>query len=201
MPIKSNPRFDELRADLHEHAAELLRPWSGDCWRFQAITHPSGREILNGEGALRNGGRWNAPGTFAVVYGSTTENVALEESKAIERYYGIITRKARIFVCIGIRMSRILDLTDAMTLRRLKLVAKHLRAEDWRKINADGHESLTQCIGRAAHSAGAEGLQAPSSSVKGGINLACFPGNKAPGSSLRLHDAAGIAAMLKGRKG
>lgn len=200
MPIKPNPRFDELRADLQRHAAELLGPWAGDCWRFQAITHPSGREILNGEGALRNGGRWNAPGTFAVVYGSTIESVALEESKAVDRYYGLITRKARIFVCIGIRMSRILDLTDPLTLRRLKLVAKHLKAEDWRKINADGHESLTQCVGRAAHAAGAEGLHAPSSSIKGGINIAFFPGNKAPGSSVLLHDAAGIEAMLRGRK-
>jgi len=86
-------------------------------------------------------------------------------------------------------------------MRRLKLVAKHLRAEDWRKTNADGHESLAQCVGRAGLAAGAEGVVAPSASVRGGINLAIFPGNKATGTSVTLHDEAAIAAMLnQGRR-
>jgi RES domain-containing protein len=200
MPTKFNPRFDELLADLRHQAADLLVPWEGDCWRFQAITHPHGHEILNGKGALTHGGRWNAAHAFPAVYGSTNGIVALEESEAIARYYGITTRKARIYVCIGFELYHVLDLTQTTMLRRLKLVAKHLKAEDWRKINADGHESLTQCVGRAAHAVGAEGLLAPSASVKRGINLAYFPRNKTAGSTVRLHDAAAIAAMFKGRK-
>ena len=49
------------------------------------------QEILNGKGALQNGGRWNAPGSFSVVYGSTSGAVALDESEANDRYYGIIS--------------------------------------------------------------------------------------------------------------
>ena len=138
MTPKFNPRFDDLLTGLQDQAEELLRPWEGDCWRFQAISHPRGRDILNGKGAFGNGGRWNAPHTHPVVYGSTTGKVALEESEANERYYGMVTRKARIYVCIGFKLSRVLDLTHAPTLRRLQLVAKHLRAEDWRKIQSDG---------------------------------------------------------------
>jgi hypothetical protein len=52
MSTKSNPRFDEILADLGDQCGALLRPWEGDCWRFQAISHPRGREILNGKGAL-----------------------------------------------------------------------------------------------------------------------------------------------------
>lgn len=200
MHTKSNPRFDELLADLRAQAADLLVPWDGDCWRFQAITHPHGREILNGKGAMTHGGRWNTPRSFPVVYGSTSEAVAMEESKANDRYFGIPSRKARLFVCISLELERVLDLTDARTMKLLNLVARHLKAEDWRKINADGHESLTQCVGRAAHMVKTEGLLAPSASVKGGVNLACFLGNLSSGSSLVLHDEAGIAAMLKGRK-
>jgi RES domain-containing protein len=133
-----------------------------------------------------------------VVYGSTTGKVALEESEANDRYYGMVTRKARIYVCIGFKLSRVLDLTHAPTLRRLQLVAKHLRAEDWRKIQSDGHESFTQCIGRAAHSVGAEGLLAPSAGVRGGINLAYFPNNRMPGSTVVLHDETAIRALLTG---
>lgn len=67
MPTKFNPQFGEIAADLGDQGRELLRPWQGDCWRFQAISHPRGRDILSGKGALQNGGRWNAPGTFPVV--------------------------------------------------------------------------------------------------------------------------------------
>ncbi len=197
MRTKANPRFDELLAALLDQAEGLLQPWEGDCWRFQAITHPRGREILSGDGARLHGGRWNAPAGFPVIYGSTTGAVALAESEANDRYYGIITRKARIYVCIGLKLARVLDLTDTATLRRLKLVAKHLRAEDWKKINAEGHESLTQCIGRTALAAGAEALITSSASVRGGINLACFPGNKRTGSAVILHDEAAIVSMLK----
>jgi RES domain-containing protein len=200
MPTKFNPRFGEIAADLRDQGGELLCPWEGDCWRFQAVSHPRGRDILSGKGALQNGGRWNAPGAFPVVYGSTSGAVALEESEANGRYYGIISRNARIYVCIHLNLSRVLDLTNARTQRRLKLVAKHLVAEDWRKINADGHESLTQCVGRAAHTVGAECVLAPAASVKGGITLAYFPANRGAGSSVVLHDAAAIAVMLGGRR-
>lgn len=198
--MKSNPRYDEILADLENQSVGLLRPWEGDCWRFQAISHPQGRDILNGKGAFQNGGRWNAPGTFPVVHGSTTGAVALEESEANGRYYGIIPRNARIYVCIRMHLCRVLDLTDGKVLRPLNLVAKHLVAEDWRKINADGHESLTQCVGRAVHAVGAEGLLAASASVQGGTNIVYFPDRRRTGSSVVLCDADGISAMLRGRK-
>jgi RES domain-containing protein len=197
MQSKSNPRFDALLKELRDQTDDLLRPWEGDCWRFQTISHPASRQILDGKGALTQGGRWNAPGAFPVVYGSTTGKVALEESEANDRYFGIVTRKARMYVCIGFKLSRVLDLTRSGTLDRLGLKARHLQAEDWRKIQAGGRESLTQCIGRAAFSAGAEGLLVRSSAVRKGINLAWFPNRKAAGSSVILHDSAAIDAMLQ----
>jgi RES domain-containing protein len=135
-----------------------------------------------------------------VVYGSTTASVALAESEANDRYFGIVCHKARLHVCIGMSFARVLDLTVAPVLRKLGLKARDLQAEDWRKINGERHESLTQCVGRAACVAGVEALLIPSACVKGGINIACFPGNKAGNSKVFLHDEDGIKAMLSGRR-
>lgn len=200
MRMKPNPRYDEMQDAIHSAMSELCGSWAGDCWRYQSITHPSGREILSGAGALSNGGRWNAPGAFPVVYGSTTASVALAESEANDRYFGLVCRKARLHVCIGMSFSRVLDLTSASVLRKLGLKARELQAEDWRKINNEMHESLTQCLGRAAGAAGVEALLTPSACVKGGVNIAYFPGNKARGSKVTLHDEGEIKAMLSGRR-
>ena len=200
MRMKPNPRYDEVLDAIHSGKSDLCGSWAGDCWRYQAITHPSGREILSGKGAFSNGGRWNAPGAFPVVYGSTTASVALAESEANDRYFGIVCRKARLHVCIGMSFARVLDLTVAPVLRKLGLKARDLQAEDWRKINGERHESLTQCVGRAACVAGVEALLTPSACVKGGINIACFPGNKAGNSKVFLYDEDGIKAMLSGRR-
>ena len=50
-----------------------------------------------------------------------------------------------------------------------------LLAEDWRKVNHAGHESLSQAFGCAAHDLGAEALLVPSARVPGGLNLVYFP--------------------------
>jgi len=200
MTAKSNPRTDALFQLIRDQQTNLLSPMEIDCWRFQTISHPGSRQILNGEGAFRHGGRWNAPGSFHIVYGSTEGHVALHESEANDRYFGLITRKARIYVCISLKLSRVLDLTEEDVLKRLDLVPSHLKAEDWRKIQAAGHESLTQAVGRAAFAAGAEAIIAPSSAVLNGINIAYFPKNKRPGSTVILHDAEVIDSMLRKKR-
>lgn len=200
MKSKSNPRFASLSADVRNQLDHMLVLWQGDCWRFQSVSHPCGADILSGMGALKHGGRWNAPQSFRAVYGSTTGPVALAESDAHATYYRTNQRNARIYVCISLKLSRVLDLTLAANLKRLKLAGKHLRAEDWRKIQANGLESLTQCIGRAAFVAGVEALLLKSASVKGGINIAYFPENRLPGSTVVLHDETALERMVGGAK-
>ncbi|MCP5535092.1 MAG: RES family NAD+ phosphorylase [Akkermansiaceae bacterium] len=78
--MKHNPRYDDIFKAIAEHKDTLIVPWQGECWRFQAASYPTGKEILSGQGAYVNGGRWNAAGTTQVVYGSTSEEVALKEA-------------------------------------------------------------------------------------------------------------------------
>ena len=144
-------------------------------FRFQTVDYPAAKDVLNGKGAAWRGGRWNPPG-YNTVYGSTTDNTALEECKAHDRYYGIVTKGPRLLVAIEAKLTRVLDLTDPAIRRALHLTLTELAAEDWRKLQNAGKESLTQVIGRAVAETGGSGLLARSSAVHRGVNVAIFPG-------------------------
>ncbi len=148
--------------------------WSGTLFRFQTVDFPSSKDILSGKGAAGRGGRWNPP-SYATVYGSTTEITALEECKATDRYYGIVTQSPRLLVTIKAHLTRVLNLTHADLRRALDLTLSELAAEDWRKLQAAGKESLTQVIGRAVAETNGSGLLARSATVHRGVNVVIFP--------------------------
>jgi RES domain-containing protein len=169
-----HPRFAELRDEFQDHP-EWFTPWSGLLFRFQTVDYPYAKDILSGKGAAWRGARWNLPG-YNTVYGSTTDATALEECKANDRYYGIVTKGPRLLVAIEAQLTRVLDLTDPGIRRSLDLTLTELAAEDWRKLQAAGKESLTQVIGRAVAETGGSGLLARSAAVHRGVNVAIFPG-------------------------
>ena len=170
--LHPHPRYNELRSWLQSHVA-LLRPWSGFLFRFQTVEFPTPQDVLNGFGARLRGGRWNPPGV-ATVYGSTTDTIALEECKAHDRYYGVITKTPRLLVTVEANLKRVLDLTDASTRRQLGVTLTELAAEDWRKLSESGQESFTQALGRALARVGASGLLARSTAVTRGINVVIY---------------------------
>jgi len=147
--------------------------------------------ILFGEGSYRNGGRWNAIESFRAVYGSTDDVVALKESKANAEYANLPYpfRETRLVVALEVSLSRMVDLTSAQTLERLGVSDEELRREDWRKVQEQGFESLTQTLGRAAFTAKAEGLLALSARVPKGVNVVYFPQNRLRSSRVRLWEA------------
>lgn len=135
-----------------------------------------------------------------VVYGSTDEKVAVAEATASDAYYGLISRKPRLFVCIRLKLTRLLDLSSLDTLRALGLRLKDIQTEDWRKLHDAGHESLTQCIGRAASDWGAEGILCRSARVKGGLNLAWFPRSKSAATLAEVCDADLLKSFASRKK-
>ena len=60
---------------------------------------------------------------------------ALEECKANERYYGVVTKSPRLLVAIEAQLTRVVDLTIPDIRRALDLSLKELAAEDceWRR--------------------------------------------------------------------
>jgi RES domain-containing protein len=189
MSIRFNPFAVRIRESLKDAGQEILIPWEGHIWRFNAIEYTQPSEILSGLGALKFGSRWNARDTFPVVYGSTDERIAIAEVKASESYYGLTVRKPRLFVCIRLRLERVLDLSSLNTIHKLGLRLKDIQTEDWRKLHDAGQESLTQSIGRAAADFGAEGILCRSARVKGGLNLAWFPRNRCQRSTVEVCEA------------
>lgn len=181
--LRANPRFAEFR-DLLAAKPELLQPWSGTLFRFQTVAFPTPEDVLSGLGAKQRGGRWNPPGVPA-LYGSTTDATALEESKANDRYAGMVNRSPRLVVAVEARLARVLDFTSALVRRELGVTLTELTAEDWRKLMESGRESFTQALGRAVFQAGASGILARSAAAAG-VNAVVFPGNLGKGENLAV---------------
>ena len=171
-----NPRFAEFRALLAANTAWFQR-WKGTFYRFQGIDYPAPTQILNGEGARRRGGRWNRPG-LSTIYGSLSDVTALEECKANDRYYGVVTKSPRLLVAVDASLTATLDLTSTAVRRALNVTLEELDSEDWRKIQQQGFESVSQALGRAAAACSASGLLVNSAAVPQGVNLVIFPGNR-----------------------
>jgi RES domain-containing protein len=179
MKAAGHPRFEIFRRSLEE-SPQLLQPWGGAAYRVTTLDYPNPKSILLGQGSYLHGGRWNAPGSFRAVYGSTEDTVAVAESRATADYAHVTWpfRTPRLLVVIELSLQAVLDLTRAAVLEKLGLRIEELRAEDWRKVQEEGRESLTQAIGRAVFTQGGEGMLAPSARVSGGVNLAYFPENQ-----------------------
>src|SRR5262245_49177291 len=100
--ITPHSRFPEFREHLRAYP-HLFTKWTGTMFRFQTINFPTPKDVLSGAGARSHGGRWNAPG-LAALYGSISDSVALEECKASDRYYGLITKSPRLVVAIEVQL-------------------------------------------------------------------------------------------------
>ena len=175
----------------HRIRPSLFQPWKGTIYRVTTPKYAGARTVLYGEGSYRNGGRWNTIGSFRAVYGSTEDVVALAESKANAESANLPYpfREPRLIVAVDLELSRVIDLTADKTLELLGVSEQELRGEDWRKVQEQGFESLSQALGRAIFTAHWEGLLARSARVKNGINVAYFPENRLRGSKIHLCEA------------
>ena len=186
--LKPNHAFEQFSRRIKE---SLFRPWKGTIYRVTTLKYADPRTMLYGEGSYRNGGRWNAIGSFRAIYGSTEDIVALSESKVTAAYANLPYpfREPRLIVALDVELSRVVDLTVDATLKILGVSDEELRREDWRKVQGQGFESFTQSLGRAIFAAKGEGLLARSARVENGVNVAYFPENKLRGSRVRPWEA------------
>jgi len=190
MKVKANPAGARIRQRISESSG-LMITWRGAAYRATTLEYPRAEEILMGQGSFLHGGRWNAIGSFRAVYGSTSDVVAVAESRATADYAGIPHpfRTPRLLVTIELDLAKVLNLSHLETLHALELSSDELRLEDWRKVQEHGDESLSQAIGRACFEEGANGLLVPSARVREGVNVVYFPENQLNKSEAKVCEA------------
>ena len=179
MKVRANVAYARFRRRFAERG-DLVTPWKGAAYRVTSLDYPRPDSILRGEGSFLHGGRWNAPGSFRAVYGSTTDVVAVAESRATADYAGIPYpfRTPRLLVTIELDVPRALDLTSLAAQQAFGFTLAEMCGEDWRKSQEAGFESVTQAFGRALFESGLNAALVPSARVPEGVNVVYFPENK-----------------------
>jgi RES domain-containing protein len=190
MLLKPHEEFERLAASVRRAVSES-GPWEGILYRSTSTAYARSKDLLDGEGSKRVGGRWNPPGLFTAVYGSLSPEAAMAETLEHARYYDIQPWRLmrRVFCALEVRLARTLDLTRGDVRHRIRVSHERMIREDWRQRMSRGEEALTQAIGRAAFEAGLEALVVPSAALRRGRNLLVFPQNLSPTSRLVEVDA------------
>ena len=185
MKVPPNPRYSEFVYRLGKMSPKPAR-WTGVTFRSVELEHAAPEQILSGEGSLKFGGRWNAPGSFPVIYSSTRPGTAVEEAFQLAADYDLSPDdlKPRLTCGIEWNLSRVIDLTR-------KTLSPWLQLADWMeenfaRINDSGSETLCQALGRAARNSGVSALLCPSVRVPEGINLVVFRDRLRTSGTMRL---------------
>jgi len=183
--LSTEPPEVQQLSDLIVKCLPLAVKLDTAAFRSAGVRYANEADLISGDGAGYYGGRWNPPGIRA-IYASLDPVTATKESYQEFDRYGFRRNDIRPRVMAGIRLklSHLLDLTDAKIRRRLDLRLDELMQEDWHGIQSGGDESWTQAIGRGCRAAGFEGLLAPSARNRDGKNVVIFPENLHAGSSV-----------------
>ncbi len=80
MKVRPNRRYKEFVARLASLSGRARVGWRGITFRSVDLAYAAPAHVLSGEGSLKVGGRWNAPGAFPAVYSSTRPGTAIEEA-------------------------------------------------------------------------------------------------------------------------
>jgi RES domain-containing protein len=171
-----------LRAILSQ---ELFRSSSGVIFRSVSPRYARPADIVSGYGSYHAGGRWNAPGLYAID-GSIEPGLAADESfKFLLQHFGWQDRDIPPRMVVGIRVSlqAVLDLANPASVSP-QLNVEELLGEDWRRMNGEQKESRSQALGRVVADLG-EGILAPSR-IRMGKNLVIYPCSLRPGSWIEV---------------
>jgi RES domain-containing protein len=173
MNVRPHPRYAEFVHHIRTLSAAPAR-WAGVSFRSVELEHARPDKILSGEGSRRFGGRWNAPGTFSVIYSSTKPGTAVEEAFQLAADYELSPDDLKPRVTCGIEcdLARVIDLTQKNLPSWLK-PTKWMQ-EDFLRINDSGFETLCQAFGRAARNSMISAILCPSARVESAVNLVVF---------------------------
>lgn len=163
------------------HLIELLDELPRSVFRGEAFRHQGpGYHPLSAEGARIQGGRWNPPNSFPVLY------LALDRSTAAAEFYRRAEREGRPpeqllprrLYRYRVELEAVLDLTGRDALTHAALSPTDISSDDL---------SRCQAVGDAAHYLGLEAILTPSA-TSAGRNLAVFFDRLRSGSTVEPLD-------------
>lgn len=157
-----------------QHIATAPRPaYVGEAFRQMAAAWD---DPLSGEGARIQGGRFNPPESFPVLYLCTTRACTVTElrNRGQRLAIGVEGLLPRVVYRYEVSLDRILDLTSQETLDHVGVTSPQIVGADL---------TIPRQIGEAAHDTGSQAIRAPSATGVDEI-LAVFPELIASG---RLH--------------
>jgi RES domain-containing protein len=152
---------------------------------------------FTGVGSVSNGARWSLKGLMPTLYASTDLMTLSEEAYYKSLRYGWTPAQFQPQLVVHMRweLQRVVDLTDANTLKALKLTKSVIVGCNWVAEQAAGREPVTQAVARAAFENLAEGLVVPSARRTGGVNLVYYPMHRRDGTLIQTLNEAAIPFM------
>lgn len=147
-----------------------VRPWSG---RVAA----NWGQLMLSTLSDRNGGRFNPPGSFPILYTSGDAHTALEEATRAMEKNGFDPRKAfpRTTHIIQVKLTKVINLYDSEVLRELGLAKQQLRIQNWQEEQLAGRQPITQTIGLLIRQeTDAEAIVVPTATKTRKFNLDIF---------------------------
>ena len=149
--------------------SDALAPLKLIAYRYTRRRYSTARLLMNGVGAWKAGGRWNAPGAFHAVYLASSHELAHREYFEAYRVSGLGAFQGMPFVgnAIELDLRATVDLRAESMLAALGVSTEAILNDPWRQSTDGGTESLCQAIGRAAFECGIQGLIVPSARAIG----------------------------------
>ena len=136
------------------------------------------RNLVSMRGSFLHGARYNIRGYFGALYTSLSQAAARRE---MTRYFTVPPIDGFVEASIGLRLSRVVDLTNRKLLRRAGI--------EWEQL-IEARFPITQEIGLRAWENGVEALLAPSAANPEEHNLAVFLDNQHPPWQVELMEIA-----------
>lgn len=151
-----------MAIDAARVAGAQLSAFTGQGWRQLSPRY----DPLSGEGARLHGGRFNAPGSFPVLYVCQSRPCAVAEFKRLggRQTIGVEGLLPRMLFRYEIALDRVLDLTSEDTRAQVGVSLDVLTGPDW---------TACQELGSIVHALGAQGVSSPSATGVGAV-LAVF---------------------------
>lgn len=140
--------------------------FSGTVYRVCPARH--GGSMVSMRGAFQHGARYNIRGYFGALYTSLSKETARRE---LARYFTASPVGGFVEASIGLRLNRVVDLTNRKLLRKAGIA--------WEQL-IDANYAITQEVGLRAWESGVEALLAPSAADPQERNLAVFLDNERP---------------------